>query len=134
MLLSIYQSILIFFSLSLDEFPEEKIQNAKQKKNSIDFHLFWTNFQLWHAINVDVDERVIKFLLSPCLRIVPKFQQVMIQEFESVHFFCAQTILYQQTDPWTQSFPIFHFILGSQSSLDQKRCSKKKTESHKNNW
>ena len=67
-----------FYESSLDDFPVEKIEvslelrnESKQKKNEIDMHSFWCNYQLWRALNVNVNEAIIRFPLPPCSRIIP---------------------------------------------------------------
>ena len=67
-----------FYANTLNDFPEEKVEkalklrNEKKKKNgSIDMHSFWTNYRLWRALNVNVDDSLIKFPLPPCSRLIP---------------------------------------------------------------
>ena len=66
----IYNNFKYFYNEKLDDFPHEQIEKAlehrnqsQQKKGIIDMHAFMTNFKLWRALNVNVNDSVIKFLL-----------------------------------------------------------------------
>ena len=70
----------IFYSKEFDakSFPAESINRALDQLNKgrkvgdrVSWHAFTTNYRLWRAINVEVDERAIRFPLPPMDMFLP---------------------------------------------------------------
>jgi len=51
----------------------------------LDMHSFLTNYNVWHALNVDVNASNIWFPLPPCARLIP-FQNLLWNIFKGKHF------------------------------------------------
>jgi hypothetical protein len=62
----------IFYEPTLDDFLEEIVQDIIEHVPSVDMHSFWTNFNLWRALNIlGLNGSNIYFTICPHARLIP---------------------------------------------------------------